>query len=477
VATESPVAAIERLLREGRALDALAVAEPLATKNPRMLQAWLGVARAKLHLGWIAEADEALERLDAFAAADPQVALLRGIVHQRLGRIDQAADRLRAVATGRSLQAVEASVALGELHWFAHQHDALKSWLASAGPAWAHDPRAALLQARLLGRSDPAAAVDALRALCNPVNAPAVRRAAGFEAVGLLDRQGRYREAYDLALAMHADTTAPFDLDGLLLETGRVAQAVARGDRFPPSRVEPVEGICLVAGLPRSGTTLLEQMLDRHPSISGIGEYEGLARIYSGLKSQPAWPRRPGDVPVQAYAEAQRVYREGADRLRRPGAKWAFDKTIRAWRSIPEIAVALPGTRCIHVRRGARDTATSLFLSYFQTDQIGWTHSFDSIRRVIELERRLVPRVMEVLGVEHVSVRYEDLVDDTAAVAGRCLGLLGLAMDERVLRPEQNTRAAVTISAMQVRKPINRSSIGRWKNYEFAFDGSWDALD
>ncbi|MBM4114444.1 MAG: tetratricopeptide repeat protein [Phycisphaerae bacterium] len=115
MAPESPVAAIERLLREGRALDALAVAEPLAAKNPRMLQAWLGVARAKLHLGWIAEADEALERLDAFAASDPQVALLRGLVHQRLGRIDQAADRLRAVATGRSLQAVEASVALGEL--------------------------------------------------------------------------------------------------------------------------------------------------------------------------------------------------------------------------------------------------------------------------------------------------------------------------------------------------------------------------
>ena len=83
---------------------------------------------------------------------------------------------------------------------------------------------------------------------------------------------------------------------------------------------------------------------------------------------------------------------------------------------------------------------------------------------------------MEVLGIEHEAIVYEDLVDDPAREAQRCLSRLGLPMDERVLAPEQNTRAAVTLSAMQVRKPINRSSIGRWRNYEFAFDGAWDAL-
>jgi hypothetical protein len=154
-----------------------------------------------------------------------------------------------------------------------------------------------------------------------------------------------------------------------------------------------------------------------------------------------------------------------------------FDKTIRAWRAIPDIAATLPGARCIHVRRSARDTATSLFLSYFQSEQIGWTLNLDTIRRMIELERRLLPRAMDMLGVPHVSIRYEDLVDDTAGAAARCLALLDLPMDERVLAPEQNPRAAVTISAMQVRKPINRSSIGRWKNYAFAFDAAWDALD
>jgi hypothetical protein len=238
-----------------------------------------------------------------------------------------------------------------------------------------------------------------------------------------------------------------------------------------------VEGVAILASLPRSGSTLLEQMLDRHPDISGIGEYEGLARVHSELRAQPAWPRRPGDVPRAAYAQAQRAYLDGTRRLRRAGARWMFDKTIRAWRAIPDIAATLPGARCIHVRRSARDTATSLFLSYFQSEQIGWTLNLDTIRRMIELERRLLPRAMDMLGVPHVSIRYEDLVDDTAGAAARCLALLDLPMDERVLAPEQNPRAAVTISAMQVRKPINRSSIGRWKNYAFAFDAAWDALD
>jgi len=470
VATESPVAAIERLLREGRALDALAVAEPLATKNPRMLQAWLGVARAKLHLGWIAEADEALERLDAFAAADPQVALLRGIVHQRLGRIDQAADRLRAVATGRSLQSVEASVALGELHWFAHQHDALRSWLASAGPTWAHDPRAALLQARLLGRSDPAAAVDALRALCKPVNAPAVRRAAGFEAVGLLDRQGRYREAYDLALAMHADTTAPFDLDGLLLETGRVAQAVARGDRFPPSRVEPVERICFIAGMPRSGTTLLEQMLDRHPAICGIGEFEGIDRMGDAVVSTGRWPRGIGMMRPEAAAKVRGAYADALPRLRRPGAAWTFDKTLSAWAWLPAVACFLPGAVCLRVERDPRDTAISMFLSFFNPRWYGWMSSIASITRVIDAERSLVPQALSALGIPHESMRYEDLVADPASQARRCLSRMGLPMDDAVLAPEGNARAVYTLSHEQVRRPINAASIGRWRNYAWAFE-------
>ena len=71
---------------------------------------------------------------------------------------------------------------------------------------------------------------------------------------------------------------------------------------------------------------------------------------------------------------------------------------------------------------------------------------------------------------------YEDLIEDPARHATRCLARMGLPMDSRVLSPESSEKTAATLSHAQVRQPINRSSIGRWKNYAWAFDGSWDEL-
>jgi hypothetical protein len=71
---------------------------------------------------------------------------------------------------------------------------------------------------------------------------------------------------------------------------------------------------------------------------------------------------------------------------------------------------------------------------------------------------------------------YEDLVEDPAKYAEQCLNRMGLPMDERVLSPEENKKGAFTLSHAQVRQKINKGSIGRWKNYEWAFDGAWDEI-
>jgi hypothetical protein len=83
---------------------------------------------------------------------------------------------------------------------------------------------------------------------------------------------------------------------------------------------------------------------------------------------------------------------------------------------------------------------------------------------------------MRALGIPHEDIVYERLVDDPAGHAERCMRLLGLEMAPGVLAPEQNARTVLTLSHEQVRNPINRRSIGRWRNYEWAFDGSWDTL-
>ena len=241
-------------------------------------------------------------------------------------------------------------------------------------------------------------------------------------------------------------------------------------------RAPRVEGVAMIVSLPRSGTTLLEHMLDRHPAISGIGEFDGVRAISVNLDSTGRWPRAAGSIPPELYAYVQALYLEGSHRIRRPGASWTFDKSLRTWRALPEIAAVLPGAVCISVDRDPRDLATSAFLSYFSSSSVLWTTSFSSMRRVIEAQRALGLRAMQVLNIAHESIIYENLVKDPAKHTARCLALMNLPMDPRVLSPEENTRAAITLSALQVRKPINHSSIGRWKNYEWAFDSSWDAL-
>ena len=475
-ARETPAEQIERLLRSGDLPGAARVAGEMIQKLPTSPVARLGRCRAYLQMGMFLEAEQDLDVALRSAPRDELANYLRGQLDIRTGKDAEGIARLKPIALGRGTCALEAMFAVLDICYHSNRRDEWRELMKTEG-AWRKDIRAEFHGARLLAATDPLQGAEALRKFLRGAQASRdLRRHAGFEAAGLYDKAGEYRTAFETARETHALTGDDFDIDMHMKPILEQLARIEKGENWITPSVERVQGVVMLVSLPRSGTTLLEQMLDRHPAISGIGEYEGLARIYTDLKSQPAWPRRPGDVPARVYADMQRLYLEGAHRLRREGASWTFDKNLRTWRSLPEVAAILPGTVCLNVHRDPRDMATSLFLSYFASGQIGWTFSFESMRRVIELERRLIPRAMEVLGIEHEAIVYEDLVDDPAREAQRCLSRLGLPMDERVLAPEQNTRAAVTLSAMQVRKPINRSSIGRWRNYEFAFDGAWDAL-
>jgi hypothetical protein len=234
-----------------------------------------------------------------------------------------------------------------------------------------------------------------------------------------------------------------------------------------------VRGVSLVVGMPRSGTTLLEQMLDRHPAIGGIGEFDGVNTLGTAVVGQGAWPRELSMLDPRIAAQFQAEYLAGAAVTRRSGTTWSFDKSLHTWRWLPAVAAVLPGAVCFRIERDPRDTAISLFLSNFHPQSFGWTRSLEGIRRVIAAERALAPAALRALGIPHEDFRYEDLVDRPREHMERCLARMGLPMDEAVLAPEANTRTVLTLSHEQVRRSINRGSIGRWKNYEFAFGPEW----
>jgi hypothetical protein len=138
-----------------------------------------------------------------------------------------------------------------------------------------------------------------------------LRRISGFEAVGLLDRAGSYREAFDLAVEVHASTGGPCEIeDWTVALQEQCAMLRSKGRDWIKPRVDRVDGVAMVVAMPRSGTTLLEKMLDSHPQIGGIGEFDGLDAISRQLRRAPGWPRVPQAVPREILVEAQQIPQE-----------------------------------------------------------------------------------------------------------------------------------------------------------------------
>ena len=451
---------------------ALTMANNLVTKTPRDASAWFALARAAFGLGRLRQADEAIDRTIRLGVTGHDVQLIRAVIDHRLGRSAAAIDRLRSLVAKRAPNATDAVLALAEVLHRANRRDELDALVATGGD-WQQDPRAAIFTARVRLKADRAGTITELEELARSDRPALVRRIAGFDAVRLLDADGEYRRAFDLATHLHATTGAPFDLDGMIADAEQQLALVRRGAPWFEPRAPAVRGVSLVVGMPRSGTTLLEQMLDRHPAIGGIGEFDGVNTLGTAVVGQGAWPRELSMLDPRVAAQLQAEYLAGAAGTRRSGTTWSFDKSLHTWRWLPAVAAVLPGAVCFRIERDPRDTAISLFLSNFHPQSFGWTRSLEGIRRVIAAERALAPAALRALGIPHEDFRYEDLVDRPREHMERCLARMGLPMDEAVLAPEANTRTVLTLSHEQVRRSINRGSIGRWKNYEFAFGPEW----
>jgi len=336
--------------------------------------------------------------------------------------------------------------------------------------------RGKLFCSRVLARKSPNEGLERLLALSMDHDCPdAIRRLAGFEATRILDHAGRYKESLECANRFHRSFTGQDVTKELLQHLDLQLDAIHSG-ALPGKSAGKIEKTAFIVGLPRSGTSLLEQMLDSHPEINAIGEFDGLKEIIHTMTSQNVSPYQLLSLDWNSVNALRQIYQDGARKFVPEGFHWVLDKNLLTWSSLPFLAELLPGARYLCIQRDPRDVAVSILLSWFDYEHYPWVTRMSDLFDVLFRAHTLLPRCLYHCGLEFEELKYEELVDNPRPTIQKCMRLLELEFDARILAPEQNPRPVNTLSFEQVMEPIHRKSIGRWKNYEWLFDSDWHRL-
>ena len=237
----------------------------------------------------------------------------------------------------------------------------------------------------------------------------------------------------------------------------------AHQDWGDPSQV-PV----FIVGMPRSGTTLTEQIIAAHPSAAAAGEIGVPNRIAKslgfGASDEKAFARQISRLKPKEVAA---LAREGLEMLVRfsKTAERITDKLPHNFELLGLIAMLFPRAKIIHCRRNPLDTCVSCFLTPL-SEEHAYTHDLSALGEYYRDYAALMDYWREVLPMPILDVDYESLVADPEGQSRRLVDFVGLDWDPACLEFHAGGRAIHTISRAQVRQPIYDTSIGRWRRYE-----------
>lgn len=498
--------------RAGRLSEAASCFQKTATLRPDFPEAHYNLGKARKELGQLEQAVASYEAALRLRPSWPEALFNLGNVLDLLGRLREAAtcqQRLLELSPDHpaALKALgSALMSLGELDEALACYARLGA--VEPGSLDAQIGRAKVLERR--GDIEPARAIlkpladagsrnleldllyasmidtDAAIALLEPWAArgePGMESRAmsslHFRLGALHDRLANYRPAFEHYRIANRLKARAFDLtafsgfvDDMMAtfspEAMSAAPRATNGSRRP----------LFIVGMPRSGTTLVEQILCSHPDVFGAGELDEIRHISLEALKTDAHGRIPADSLQALTADAcnrhAARYLEHLDGLSAEAAR-VTDKMPQNFIGIGLIALLFPEAAIIHCRRDPLDTCLSCFVSDF-----GASHDYTGDLRTLGAYYRQYQRLMDHwkdrLGIPMFEVDYEALVADQEGVTRGLLAHCGLAWDERCLRFHDNRRVVSTASYDQVRQPIYTRSVGRWKHYEAELQPLVEAL-
>jgi hypothetical protein len=425
-------------LQQGRPDRAAPRLRRVVRLKPDLFEAWHNLAAAC----------QALERWEEAAAAYARALALRpeAIETRRnlaaalgvLGRADEAAEHYRELAKVPPLR-------LWALSRLAHFRPAAVDDAALADMRRAAD--------------DPAVDADTRIGLAFGLGEALERRGRDDEAFAAFASGGRLKRAQLAAAGGPAGDPA-----AILRAHQRAAARVA--ETFTPAfiaahagRGHPTKAPIFIVGMPRSGSTLLDQILGRHPDVTALGETAVLPPLLE--RDVFADPARPPDL-----AGLARQYLKGIRAKGWSGAGRFVDKTLENFLHVGAIALMFPNATILHAVRDPVDTCLSCYRQLFATGA-ETLYDLEEIGAEYVAYRRLMDHWREVLPDRVIDVDHEALVaDPETQIRWLVTEACGLAWDDACLSFHEAAGPVRTASAAQVRQPIFTTSLGRWRRYE-----------
>jgi tetratricopeptide (TPR) repeat protein len=307
------------------------------------------------------------------------------------------------------------------------------------------------------------------RVLDDPTLLASKRQAALFALGKLFDKLGHYKEAFHRYQQANELRPRVFDFGQFMSFTERVLAVFDAGFlEAAPRAMHGSELPVFVVGMPRSGTSLVEQILASHPAVFGAGELPAIERLSESL---PQLSETAHEYPECLRAANPATLDAAAGkylaqlRALAPEAQRVVDKMPGNFLHVGLIELLFPRGHIIHVRRDPLDNCLSC---YFQNFNQGHEYSYDlpMLGFVYRQYERIMDHWQNVARVPFLEIRYEDLIARQEEETRRLLGFCGLDWDSRCLRFHEMQRVVRTASYDQVRRPIYRHSVGRYRNYD-----------
>ncbi|HWX22207.1 MAG TPA: sulfotransferase [Candidatus Binatia bacterium] len=413
-----------------------------------------------------------------------------GRICLELDELDLAVAYL-ARASQKKGVSVASLITLADLYLRDQRIDEAAELVARAAQMDRKDPRVLLAEAMLTRlRGNLQEAKPLLRQLLtNPAAVVHVRVRAAYELAGILDGEAQYDEAMVALLEAkailrpyagpHAATVQHMQNRAKEMEQ-TITTAVMDRWRAEAARLQPPRRIALLCGHPRSGTTLLEQVLDAHSDVISAEETklmhdEAYLPLIRDFPEGTSIIQALDSVPPSLLCHARENYFHCAELLLRAkiGGRLLLDKNPALNLMIPMVVRVFPETKFLVALRDPRDVIVSCFMQALPLTPI--SSSYHSIEGTVNQYANVMGFWLEMLprmGDQWRYVRYEEMVDDLASVARSVLGFLGMGFEDNVLKFYEHASAkrVRSPSHADVKRPLYRTAVGRWRNYQKYLD-------